>query len=112
MTDATDPKHQATGQDQERGLIDSFPASDPNSATPTLGPRAMPIASAGTAKPVADQTTLSRHFADAEGAKLALESLVRGVPLDRDATTLDGNTLVIKVPGADAARIEALLLKA
>jgi hypothetical protein len=104
-----DSDKKARDDDQERGVIDSFPASDPLSDTGTQGPRAVPSGDQHRAPPVADAVRLSRRFDDAESAKLALEELVRSAPLDRDATELSGNELRIQVPKGDAARIEKLL---
>jgi hypothetical protein len=104
-----DPDKAARDQDQERGVIDTFPASDPLSGTGTQGPRAVPAGAQHQAPPVADAVSLSRRFDNAESAKLALEELVRSAPLDRDATELSGPELRIQVPRGDAARIEKLL---
>ncbi len=102
-----------TGQkpvnDHERGVMDSFPASDALSDTATQGPRAVPAGEAHPSKHVPDAVTVSRHFKDHETAKLALESLVRSVPLDRSATELSGAELRLSVPRDDSARIESLL---
>jgi hypothetical protein len=102
----------ARDTDQERGVIDTFPASDPLSDTGTQGPRAVPAGEDHPSKPVADAVSLSRRFQDQESAKLALEELVRSVPLDRSATELSGSELRLSVPRADAQRIEDLLQKA
>lgn len=100
----------ATDADLEVGVKDSFPASDPNSATSTQGPRAVAADKGDNeSPPVRDAVALSRRFEDAEAAKLALENLVRSAPLDREATKLSGNELHLRVPRADARRIEALL---
>lgn len=96
--------------DVEIGVRDSFPASDPNSVTSTQGPRAVQADQGDAEGPqVQDAVTLSRNFPSHEAAKLALESLVRSVPLDRHATELDGSVLKLRVPRADAARIDGLL---
>lgn len=103
----------STGQkptsDHERGVMDSFPASDALSDTATQGPRAVPAGEDHPSKHVPDAVTVSRHFKDHETAKLALEELVRSVPLDRSATELTGTELRLSVPRDDAQRIEAML---
>lgn len=101
----------AADRDLERAVIDSFPASDPISESATQGPRAVPITDP-PATPMPDAARLSRRFPDAEAAKLALENLVRAVPLDRAATTMEGSTLHLRVPRDDAARVETLLNEA
>ncbi|MBX9595059.1 MAG: hypothetical protein K2X46_11895 [Roseomonas sp.] len=96
----------------EKGVMDSFPASDAPAGTATQGARAVPPqdmmggSHAHTPHPV----TLSRHFPDAESAKLALENLVRAVPLDRNCTEIEGLELRLKVPREDAGRVEDMLL--
>jgi hypothetical protein len=104
-----DSDKSARDKDQQRGVVDTFPASDPLSDTGTQGPRAVPAGAQHQAPPVTDAVQLSRHFADAESAKLALEQLVRSAPLDRDATQLSGSELRLSVPRGDAARIEKML---
>jgi hypothetical protein len=104
-----DSDKKARNADQERGVIDTFPASDPLSNTGTQGVRAVPAGEDHPSKQVPDAVSLSRRFEDHEAAKLALESLVRSVPLDRSATDLSGSELRLSVPRSDAARIEKLL---
>ncbi|MGK7866992.1 hypothetical protein [Falsiroseomonas sp. E2-1-a20] len=104
--------HQKPVSDQDRAVMDTFPASDPVSDTGTKGPRAVPAGEDHPSKQVPDAVSLSRHFKDHEAAKLALESLVRSVPLDRSATELSGAELRLSVPRDDAKRIEAMLQKA
>ncbi|NKC32314.1 hypothetical protein [Falsiroseomonas selenitidurans] len=97
-------------RDVEISVRDSFPASDPSSATSTQGSRAVPFDEGDAQTPrIQDPVTLYRRFPDPETAKLAMETLVRRVPLDPDCTTLAGNELRLHVPRADAARIEGLL---
>lgn len=109
----TDTSAQAADRKAEKGSIDSFPASDAPSGT-TQGARAVPpqdmMGASRTKTP--HPVTLKRHFADAESAKLALEKLVRAVPLDRAATEIEGMELRLTVPGDDAERIEDMLLSA
>ncbi|MFC3027914.1 MULTISPECIES: hypothetical protein [Roseomonadaceae] len=110
MQKPSDRPDKEADADVEIGVRDSFPASDPNSVTSTQGPRAVQADQGDAEGPeVRDAVTLSRRFADHEAAKLALESLVRSVPLDRHATALDGSLLKLRVPRADAGRIEGLL---
>jgi hypothetical protein len=110
MQKPSDRPDKAADTDVEIGVRDSFPASDPNSVTSTQGPRAVQANQGDSEGPqVHDAATLSRSFPTHEAAKLALESLVRSVPLDRDATELDGSVLKLRVPRADAGRIEGLL---
>ncbi len=122
-----DPKPNATTPQPTRGAERSldtaveatFPASDPSAATSTQGARAVPVEGmldgpgGGDAAPGAADRPVRRHFADAEAAKLALESLVREAPLERRCAAIEpaagGATLVIRSAPDDAARIEALL---
>ena len=98
----------------EKAVEDTFPASDAPSSTATQGARAVPPERMmNPGKPeAADSVTLSRRFPDAESAKLALENLVRSVPLDRACTELGqgpGFELRLRVPRPDAARIDGML---
>jgi hypothetical protein len=101
----------------EAAVEDSFPASDPSSATASQGARAAPVEAmmdpTTPSPPTADQVTLTRRFHDAETAKLALESLVREGPLDRRCARIApdgaGATLALQASRGDAARIGALL---
>ncbi|WP_203070410.1 hypothetical protein [Falsiroseomonas ponticola] len=96
----------------EKGVVDSFPASDAPAGTATQGARAVPPAAmmGSAAAPEADAVTLARHFPDAESAKLALENLVRAVPLDRHCTAIEGLELRLTVARADAGRVEDMLM--
>ena len=98
----------------ERGVEDSFPASDAPAGTATQGARAVPPEHMmDHGKPeAADSVTLSRHFPDAESAKLALEALVRSVPLDRGCTEVTDDApfeLRLRIARADAPRVDAML---
>jgi hypothetical protein len=95
----------------EKGVVDSFPASDPPAGTATQGARAVPPEAmmASSEATTQDAVTLTRHFPDAESAKLALENLVRAVPLDRNCTSIEGQELRLKVPQDDARRVEGML---
>ncbi|NKE44866.1 hypothetical protein HB662_08755 [Roseomonas frigidaquae] len=112
MPNHSDRADQKPVNDHERGVMDTFPASDPVSDTATQGPRAVPAGEDHPSKNVPDAVPLSRHFKDHEAAKLALEELVRSVPLDRSATELSGAELRLSVPRDDAKRIDAMLQKA
>lgn len=98
----------------EKGVVDSFPASDAPSGTATQGARAVPPEAmmGGGKKEARDSVTLTRRFPDAETAKLALENLVRAVPLDRDRTELSTGAvheLRLRVPRDDAGRVDEML---
>lgn len=113
-TNPNNPPDRMRERNVEKAVEDTFPASDAPSNTATQGARAVPpehMMDHGKAE-AADSVTLSRRFPDAESAKLALENLVRSVPLDRDCTELDhGPTheLRLRVPRPDAARIDGML---
>jgi hypothetical protein len=83
--------------------------------TASQGARAVPVermmAEDEGHQPAADAATLTQRFPDAESAKLALEAMVREGPVDRHCAELHGAELVLRVPRADAARLEALLRK-
>jgi len=97
---------------------DSFPASDPLATTAAVGSRAVDPAEL-MARQDADTggveggRRVAALFPDQEAAKLALERLVREVPLDRRCATLrgaDGGVLLeATVAGADAARVGEML---
>ena len=59
--------------------------------------------------------TVVARFQQQEGAKLALERLVREIPLDRRVASIrrgdDGATLEVVAPGADTERIAQMLRK-
>lgn len=98
----------------ERAVEDTFPASDAPSGTGTQGARAVPPEHMmdGGKPEAADSVTLARRFPDAESAKLALENLVRSVPLDREGTELADHPAVelrLRVPRGDADRVNAML---
>ncbi|WP_135467614.1 hypothetical protein [Crenalkalicoccus roseus] len=104
-------------QEVEEAVKDTFPASDPTSATASSGAaRAVPpetLLREAPPRPADDAVTLSQRFSSAEAAKLALETLVREGPLDRDCAEIrhqgEAATLEVKAPRAEAARLEALL---
>jgi hypothetical protein len=97
----------------EAAVRDTFPASDPVANTASQGARAVPmerLMAEEEGRP-ADAATLTQRFPDAESAKLALEAMVREGPVDRHCAELHGAELVLRVPRADATRLEALLRK-
>ncbi len=115
MPDPT-PSKAADARQQEE-VIETFPASDPLASAAGTGARAVPPAAmqGSPPEPLPGAVTLRRDFADAEAAKLALEGLVRDGPVDRRAAEIGGEaagTLRLRVPPADAERIEALLARA
>ena len=97
---------------------DSFPASDPVGTTAAVGSRAVDPAELmplwGEVE-VRGATTVVAHFPDQEGAKLAVERLVRDIPLDRRGASIrcgdDGATLEVAAPGADTERVAEMLRK-
>lgn len=101
----------------EAAVEGTFPASDPISTTASQGARAVPPAQmlkgADDVPHGADCATLSARFADAESAKLALETLVREGPIDRRTAEMhpDGTGVMLqfRVPQADAERVNGLL---
>jgi hypothetical protein len=98
----------------EKAVEDTFPASDAPSGTAIQGARAVPPEHMmDQGKPEAmDSVTLTRRFPDAESAKLALEALVRSVPLDRSCTELAHDPafeLRLRVPRDDAGRVDGML---
>jgi hypothetical protein len=96
-------------------LHDSFPASDPVATTAAVGSRA--VDPAKLMKPqveIHDAAMVIARFPDQEAAKLAVESLVRKLPLDRRrATTRSGEDgaiiLEVAAPEADVERIAEML---
>lgn len=115
MSDITPRAKPAESADRQvdKGSIDSFPASDAPSGT-TQGSRAVAPEEmmAATRTHTPHPVTLTRRFPDAESAKLALENLVRAVPLDRDCTAIEGLELRLQVPRDDAGRVEDMLMSA
>ena len=95
---------------------DSFPASDPMATTAAVGSRAVDPAelmpSRGEVE-VRGATTVVARFPDQEGAKLAVERLVRDIPLDRRCATIrcgeDGATMEVMAAEADVARVAEML---
>ncbi|MBW8269365.1 hypothetical protein [Caldovatus aquaticus] len=101
----------------EAGVRDTFPASDPLSATTVQGSRAVPperLLRDDAAAPTAGTVLLTARFAGHEAAKLAIEALVREGPLDRRCVALHEErggaaTVTVRAPAAEADRLHALL---
>jgi hypothetical protein len=107
-----DAKREAS-KEQDEAVRETFPASDPPASMASGTARAVPASElfeAGQSVPGA--VTLRRRFPDADAAKLALESLVREGPVDRDATEIHDAELRLAVPPEDAERIRGLLQRA
>jgi len=95
---------------------DSFPASDPVASTAAVGSRAMdPAELMQPQVEIRDAATVVARFPHQEGAKLALERLVREIPLDRRGASIrcgdDGATLEVAAPKADTERVAEMLRK-
>ncbi len=110
----------------ERGVRDTFPASDPTASTNVQGARAVPpqrmMRGEGDAAPQdsaggAETVTLTARFADQEAAKLAVEALVRDVPIDRNRAAVqegEGPAVLLTVHATpqEAERVKAMLQRA
>ncbi|WP_207540943.1 hypothetical protein [Sabulicella rubraurantiaca] len=95
---------------------DTFPASDPVAATPAVGTRAADMTEmmdASDKSNVADPTMVSARFQDHVTAKLAVEKLVRDLPLDQRCATLSEEggktTLEITLSKSDKDRAVEML---
>jgi hypothetical protein len=106
----------APDRSSHTAVPDTFPASDPMATTAAVGSRAADPAALMDARgevEVRDAATVVARFPDQERAKLALEGLVRDVPLDRRCGTIssDGGqaTLTVTAPGADTGRVVEVL---
>jgi hypothetical protein len=101
----------------EKGVRDTFPASDPVSATATTGARAVPPEEMMDAPAAANDTgvALTRRYPDREQAKLMLETMVRNAPLDRNCAQIHemGGEFELRImaPQGDAARLGDLLAR-
>ena len=101
---------------RDAAIAETFPASDPPATTAgeTHARAVPPQEMMGTRhKPPFDAVTLRRRFPSAEAAKLALESLVRDGPVDRDCAELAPKgqevELLVHVSEEDCHRIRGLL---
>jgi hypothetical protein len=95
---------------------DTFPASDPAATSPVVGSRMEDMAAmlaASDELQVRDPTTVTAHFPDAVTAKLAVEKLVRDIPLDRRCAALSeergGTTLELTISKSDMDRVTEIL---
>ena len=95
---------------------DTFPASDPVAATPAVGVRAEAVADlldASAPPELLDPATVAARFADHVTAKLAIEKLVRDVPVDRRCATLseEGDRVMLEVTSSksDLDRVTEIL---
>src|SRR3954447_1619457 len=81
----------APDRSDHAAVPDTFPASDPMATTAAVGSRAVDPAALLDARgevEVRDGATVVARFGDQVRAKLALEGLVRDVPLDRRCATI------------------------
>jgi hypothetical protein len=100
----------------EAAVEDTFPASDPVGNTAEQGTRAVPaedMMPSSVAAQSAGLASFTVPFPSQEGAKLALETLVREGPVDRRCTEITQEngrtTLRISAPQADVARLKSML---
>lgn len=116
------PHHDATpgaapDRSAKTALHDSFPASDPVATTAAVGSRAVDPAS--LMKPqieIHDGAMVLARLRDQTAAKLAIEHLVRKVPLDRRRAAIRSGrngTAILEVaaPAADVDRIAEILCR-
>ena len=119
------PRHQYQHHDATPGetadrsaktaLHDSFPASDPVATTAAVGSRA--VDPSELMKPqveIRDGVMVVARFPNQEVAKLAVEYLVRKLPLDRRRATMqigEDGTIILEVatPEVDVERIAGML---
>ena len=108
--------HLTPDSNVEAGVRDTFPASDPPATTASQGARAVPpehLIRREAHIPPRDAVRVTHAFPDQEAAKLALETLVREVPIDRRAAEIIpdgmGATLVVTLSAAERPRVEAML---
>ncbi|MCK8786473.1 hypothetical protein M0638_19025 [Roseomonas sp. NAR14] len=103
-------------QKVETAVVDTFPASDPSSATAAAGSRAVDPADmmhAAGSQPEGATSPVAARFPDREAAKLAVEKVVREGPLDRRRAEIttddDGAVVEVQATPADAHRVADLL---
>jgi uncharacterized protein (TIGR02271 family) len=106
----------APDRSADAAVPDSFPASDPAATTAAVGSHAVDPAELMEPEgkvEVRDGARVVAHFPDQERAKLAIEHLVRDIPLDRRCATItcDGGqaSLEVAAPKADVERVAELL---
>ena len=95
---------------------DTFPASDPAATSPVVGARSEDVAAmmdASVELHVPNPTTVAAHFPDRVTAKLAIENLVRDIPLDRRCAVLSeesgGTTLELTISKSNMERVMEML---
>ena len=100
----------------EAAVEDTFPASDPVGNTAEHGTRAVPAEDMMPNDVSAQSAGLASFtvpFPSQEGAKLALETLVREGPVDRRCAeiTQEGGQAALRIsaPEADIARLKSML---
>lgn len=106
----------AADRSAKAAMPDSFPASDPVATTPAVGVRAMALAEMQPDESkldIVDPATSTARFPDHVTAKLAIEKLVRDIPLDRRCTDLvefaGGFVLSVTASRPDRERIQEIL---
>lgn len=102
----------------EAAVEGTFPASDPLATSASQGARAVPMErmmdEGRPAQSPTGTTALRWRFQAAEDAKLALEALVRDVPIERRCASIapeEGGAAILSVQARpdEASRIEAHL---
>jgi hypothetical protein len=106
-------------RDLDAAEANSFPASDPPATMGGEGStRAVPPQTmmAAHRRPPCDALTLRRRFPTTEAAKLALESMVRSGPVDRDTAEMSplGREVELRILAQpeDCQRLRGLLARA
>jgi hypothetical protein len=107
----------APDRSAKTALHDSFPASDPVATTAVVGSRAVDLAR--LMKPqteIQDGAMVLARLRDRTAARLAVEHLVRKVPLDRRRAAIRSGrngTAILEVtaPAADVDRIAEILCR-
>ena len=107
------PPEHTSDQTMDSEVAGTFPASDPIASTATQGARA--VSPADMMRPrdddaaPADAVKLALRFPSHEAAKLAVETAVREAPLDRRRASIQGETVEVAAPPADAERLREIL---
>jgi len=106
----------AADRSAKTAIPDSFPASDPMATTPMVGLRAEPVAElmeAAEQPALLDPAMVTARLPDHVTAKLAVEKLVRDIPLDRRSISIseEGGRSMLEVNASkpDMERIIQLL---
>jgi hypothetical protein len=97
----------AAGRSDSAAVPDTFPASDPVASTPVVGARTENLVAMMDAPDelhVPNSTSVTAHFPDHVTAKLAVEKLVRDVPIDRRSAALskDSSPTMLEVTSSEA----------